>query len=734
MENGDSYKIVDDPSTFNFTSTEETPLIVTLQKLPPYEYPSYVGVRVMKRNARHPRFTCEISHNRKRVYLGSFPYNVHAAKAYDDYYQQHMQSSGIQRTLNFATYDDYLTALLDEKQNSNNPENSEQPPTKTSAPIRKITTTKNKKSGIEQSLMNEIQLLIQQGIKDRKRKRTTNTVQSPKKHRSARRTKLTPLKIKSSPSRSSTSKLKTPVKRNLMVTSPTKRETPVKRSRITTTPTKRKTPSRRTPKQIPVVKKFRTVTPKAKKTTALIVKRPRPSYSKHERNGYHIFSRGYALRLKQSGVVISRKRGAIGSMVGKAWRDLTEEERDYYEMEASKLNHYKTDSSDNEDEDEDDEVEEDGDDELEEEIEDDDEEEEDIEEGATEEEGEDVDEIISDNEERIENGKKFSRNKTKIEGIFDDADEDQPIFTRATSKKTIIHDDTTNTNDQEQKQGNINGSSENTIIPSFTASTISNASISVSTMQSENQKQKDSYNNDTTIIYSPTTTSQTTITSIQEHQKEVDCIHDSQIAVPRTGYRKATFLKQNKKKDYNAISPSTSINVHQKQDKKQKEEQKEDFNNGNTNVIFSSTKATASTVIKEDANKQQQQHYKNRSDTKISTFHEDRNQQQSTTTFEHGNVAMTSRNLPKANAEYGSFSLATSSSLPTTATITKDHYHHLDDNKNMTSSSSHELLSSFSTLSLFLVHEDDNGNDDQRSILFLHVGLFICSLVVYVFL
>jgi hypothetical protein len=59
---------------------------------------------------------------------------------------------------------------------------------------------------------------------------------------------------------------------------------------------------------------------------------------KRNKTGYNMFFSAHVLRLKQSEAGVPSERGSVARLVGNAWKQLTAEEKQYYEREADKMN------------------------------------------------------------------------------------------------------------------------------------------------------------------------------------------------------------------------------------------------------------------------------------------------------------------------------------------------------------------------------------------------------------
>eukprot|EP00592_Proboscia_alata_P000818 CAMPEP_0194370288 /NCGR_PEP_ID=MMETSP0174-20130528/18559_1 /TAXON_ID=216777 /ORGANISM="Proboscia alata, Strain PI-D3" /LENGTH=403 /DNA_ID=CAMNT_0039147633 /DNA_START=175 /DNA_END=1386 /DNA_ORIENTATION=+ len=59
---------------------------------------------------------------------------------------------------------------------------------------------------------------------------------------------------------------------------------------------------------------------------------------KRNKTGYNMFFSAYVLRLKQSSAGVPSERGSVARLVGSAWKDLSPDEKQYYEKEAETAN------------------------------------------------------------------------------------------------------------------------------------------------------------------------------------------------------------------------------------------------------------------------------------------------------------------------------------------------------------------------------------------------------------
>lgn len=59
---------------------------------------------------------------------------------------------------------------------------------------------------------------------------------------------------------------------------------------------------------------------------------------KRNKTGYNMFFSAHVLRLKQSESGVPSERGSVARLVGNAWKQLSAEEKQYYEREADKMN------------------------------------------------------------------------------------------------------------------------------------------------------------------------------------------------------------------------------------------------------------------------------------------------------------------------------------------------------------------------------------------------------------
>eukprot|EP00559_Dactyliosolen_fragilissimus_P002758 CAMPEP_0184856514 /NCGR_PEP_ID=MMETSP0580-20130426/1704_1 /TAXON_ID=1118495 /ORGANISM="Dactyliosolen fragilissimus" /LENGTH=407 /DNA_ID=CAMNT_0027351593 /DNA_START=382 /DNA_END=1605 /DNA_ORIENTATION=+ len=62
------------------------------------------------------------------------------------------------------------------------------------------------------------------------------------------------------------------------------------------------------------------------------------SNRKRNKTGYNMFFTAHVLRLKQTETGVPSERGSVARLVGNAWKELSSEERQYYEREADKQN------------------------------------------------------------------------------------------------------------------------------------------------------------------------------------------------------------------------------------------------------------------------------------------------------------------------------------------------------------------------------------------------------------
>jgi hypothetical protein len=77
---------------------------------------------------------------------------------------------------------------------------------------------------------------------------------------------------------------------------------------------------------------------------------------KRSKSGYNMFFSAHVLRMKQTEEGVPSERGSVARIVGIAWKELTADERAYYDREADKYNASNT-WKEGEDDDDDDEVE-----------------------------------------------------------------------------------------------------------------------------------------------------------------------------------------------------------------------------------------------------------------------------------------------------------------------------------------------------------------------------------------
>ena len=59
---------------------------------------------------------------------------------------------------------------------------------------------------------------------------------------------------------------------------------------------------------------------------------------KRNKTGYNMFFSAHVVRLKQSETGVPSERGSVARIVGNAWKQLTAEEKQFYEREADKHN------------------------------------------------------------------------------------------------------------------------------------------------------------------------------------------------------------------------------------------------------------------------------------------------------------------------------------------------------------------------------------------------------------
>lgn len=65
---------------------------------------------------------------------------------------------------------------------------------------------------------------------------------------------------------------------------------------------------------------------------------PDRGFRKRNKTGYNLFFSAHVLRMKNTETGVPSERGSVARIVGDAWKKMTEEERDFYEREADKLN------------------------------------------------------------------------------------------------------------------------------------------------------------------------------------------------------------------------------------------------------------------------------------------------------------------------------------------------------------------------------------------------------------
>lgn len=75
------------------------------------------------------------------------------------------------------------------------------------------------------------------------------------------------------------------------------------------------------------------------------------SNRKRNKTGYNMFFSAHVLQLKRSEAGVPSERGSVARLVGNAWKELTPDERQYYEREADKQNGMHPVDKDEEDED-----------------------------------------------------------------------------------------------------------------------------------------------------------------------------------------------------------------------------------------------------------------------------------------------------------------------------------------------------------------------------------------------
>lgn len=75
---------------------------------------------------------------------------------------------------------------------------------------------------------------------------------------------------------------------------------------------------------------------------------------KRNKTGYNMFFSAHVLRLKQSEAGVPSERGSVARLVGNAWKQLTADEKQYYEREADKMNGMNPVDKDDDDDDGDD--------------------------------------------------------------------------------------------------------------------------------------------------------------------------------------------------------------------------------------------------------------------------------------------------------------------------------------------------------------------------------------------
>lgn len=70
---------------------------------------------------------------------------------------------------------------------------------------------------------------------------------------------------------------------------------------------------------------------------------------KRNKTGYNMFFSAHVLRLKQTDAGVPSERGSVARLVGNAWKDLSSEDKQYYEREAEKQNAMYTGENDEDD-------------------------------------------------------------------------------------------------------------------------------------------------------------------------------------------------------------------------------------------------------------------------------------------------------------------------------------------------------------------------------------------------
>lgn len=74
---------------------------------------------------------------------------------------------------------------------------------------------------------------------------------------------------------------------------------------------------------------------------------------KRNKTGYNMFFSAHVLRLKQSEAGVPSERGSVARLVGNAWKQLSSEEKQFYEREADKQNGMNPVEKDDDEDDED---------------------------------------------------------------------------------------------------------------------------------------------------------------------------------------------------------------------------------------------------------------------------------------------------------------------------------------------------------------------------------------------
>jgi len=294
-----------------------------LERVRQYFYPNFVGVSIRRSRTNPPKvtFDASIAIRKKRTYLGKFESNAEAAKVYDDFAKRHAHGGDVKlgvepRKLNFPTQAEYLETVSREREYVKyqhlvtNQTVNIQRPRKRPAPLFAV-------GGRKKTVPNETSTAAA----------TTTTTTTTLSGRI-----VTPPEPKYVPS---------PIRVRRATPTSSRRSsstTSTNRKRNRTSSSSRRTSSNAEEDEEDLERGNTKAMYSQNRQRRLRKRDGKEGRKKPAKSAYNLFWRDCVTQLKESTIEIPAEPGSVAKIVGKAWTDLPQSDKEYYEEEAYKVN------------------------------------------------------------------------------------------------------------------------------------------------------------------------------------------------------------------------------------------------------------------------------------------------------------------------------------------------------------------------------------------------------------